>query len=95
MTADRDRLILDLWRAGVPIARVGEVAGVTHTMVYRVLRKAGEPHRRIVPWTTAEDALIRADTAHTAAELAAQLGRTRDAVKWRRSLLRRREGGDT
>jgi len=89
----RDLDIVRWHRRGDPIASITARVGISHTVMYRTLRRYDDliPRTpRITPWTAEEDALIAQDTTHTARELGLMLGRSKDAVTWRRAVLRRR-----
>lgn len=79
-------------RRGVAIARICEESGVTHTILYKVLATVDPADRypRIHPWTTDEDRVLIDHQDATAQVIADLTGRTRQAVKSRRSHLRKR-----
>lgn len=86
----RDRAVIRRHRQGIPVAHICDEFAVSHTVLYRILGR-NDAERRIDPWTAQEDAVILADPDATAQDLADRLiGRSRQAVKWRRSQLRKR-----
>lgn len=89
----RDRRMIRRHHQGVPIATICGDEGVTHTILYEVLATApaAERHARIIPWTADEDRTLIDHHEETAKALTDRLpGRTCQAVKWRRSQLRKR-----
>lgn len=93
MTPEQASEIIDRHRRGVPIEQLATEAGVSHTIIYRILATVPDAERnpRIIPWTAEEDRIIIDNHEATVKDLADMIhGRTVAAVKWRRSQLRKR-----
>lgn len=81
-------LVIDRYRAGVPIAELERMAGITHPIIMEIVHRAGIPLRK-VNWTLDEDAWLATDKRD--AEIATILGRTTVAVRSRRKYLAERQ----